>query len=167
MAARFVACLEEKKPFTVILTTDGVHHRITHSFTSAPGEVSERMGRRMIIALILLIAIFLCGSVLPGLARGDRGRLHDRTFPDPYGYSPASGRNSSGGALVPVRDLDCEFKSAINSYRLPGRALRSAVNRSPFSLRYRTSPARRASGDNRKSEGSQLSIRRRLVHNPR
>jgi hypothetical protein len=31
MAARFVACLEEKKPFTVILTTDGVHHRIAHS----------------------------------------------------------------------------------------------------------------------------------------
>jgi hypothetical protein len=43
MAARFVACLEEKKPFTVILTTDGVHHRITHSSHPFPERYLQEL----------------------------------------------------------------------------------------------------------------------------
>lgn len=38
MASRFVACLEERKPCTVILTTDGETHRITDSMSPLPAK---------------------------------------------------------------------------------------------------------------------------------
>jgi hypothetical protein len=38
MTAKFVACLEEGKPFTVILTTDGETHRITSSIHPLPSK---------------------------------------------------------------------------------------------------------------------------------
>jgi hypothetical protein len=42
MAAEFVACLEEKKPCTVILTTDGEKHRVTDSLHPLPGRYLEK-----------------------------------------------------------------------------------------------------------------------------
>jgi hypothetical protein len=42
MAAGFVASLEEKKPSTVIMTTDGEKHRITDSSHPLPERYLEK-----------------------------------------------------------------------------------------------------------------------------
>jgi hypothetical protein len=42
MAAGFVASLEEKKPYTVILTTDGEKHRITDFSHPLPERYLEQ-----------------------------------------------------------------------------------------------------------------------------
>jgi hypothetical protein len=42
MAAGFVASLEEKKPYTVILTTDGEKHRIADSSHPLPERYLEK-----------------------------------------------------------------------------------------------------------------------------
>jgi hypothetical protein len=42
MAAEFAASLEEQRPYTVILTTDGVKHRITDSSHPLPERYLEK-----------------------------------------------------------------------------------------------------------------------------
>jgi hypothetical protein len=42
MAAGFVASLEERKPFTVILTTDGEKHQVTESSHPLPERYLEK-----------------------------------------------------------------------------------------------------------------------------
>jgi hypothetical protein len=56
MAAGFVASLEERKPLTVILTTDGEKHRITESSHPLPERYLEKWqedGERVDIDLSL------------------------------------------------------------------------------------------------------------------